>query len=116
MRVKVTSVMMQRRAQEIGRGLGVTDVTYSNGWLYRFRKRYGISKDSVPPTTEGQRDVTDSKREVLAQGQRDDTNRSWELSTQEQGDTISNTQERLIQEERDDIHIKTELPSKDEHD
>ena len=40
----VSDLMLTEKAQQIGEKLGLTDFTYSRGWLQKFRSRYGIKK------------------------------------------------------------------------
>jgi hypothetical protein len=40
----ISDLILKTKAQEFGRRLGITDLSYSNGWLQKFKDRHNISK------------------------------------------------------------------------
>ena len=40
----ISDLILKTKAQEFGQRLGVADLTYSNGWLQKFKDRHNISK------------------------------------------------------------------------
>ena len=40
----ISDLILKTKAQEFGQRLGITDLTYSNGWLQKFKDRHSISK------------------------------------------------------------------------
>ncbi|XP_074656774.1 uncharacterized protein LOC141909985 [Tubulanus polymorphus] len=57
--VPLTPAMVRQKAREVGESMSVSkDFTYSNGWYFRFRSRYGLknlklTKKSTPNLNEG---------------------------------------------------------------
>ena len=41
--IQVTDDLLREKAKKFGEELGITDFKFSNGWLCRFKARYGVS-------------------------------------------------------------------------
>ena len=51
--VCITQDILAKKAKEFGDQLGVTDFAYSNGWVTRFKRRYGISSRVISGESAG---------------------------------------------------------------
>ena len=51
--VCITQDIMAKKVKEFGDQLGVTDFAYSNGWVTRFKRRYGISSRVISGESAG---------------------------------------------------------------
>ena len=54
----VSDLMLKTKAKELGDKLGITDLSYSNGWLEKFKRRHGLSKRKF----EGEADSADMEQ------------------------------------------------------
>ena len=43
----ITDDILREKAKELGEEFNINDFTYSNGWLYRFKKRHGIASHTL---------------------------------------------------------------------
>ena len=64
--IPVTEVILTEKAKAIGAQLGITEFSYSSGWLQKFKSRFGISNKVISGESAGINPVLINEGRLLA--------------------------------------------------